>query len=353
MKLNWCDKLISALAGIILIAVGILCACEVFVPERLAFITVTLGLWESVALGALAAVLVLCGIYVFCFIFPHKPDGKFVSQSLEQGELLISTTAMEAMVRKCVNLHGDLNVTHLDLKDTRSGMIIRLCVDLVGGISIPLTADTLQRQIKQYVQECSGVSVREVIVYVSGTPLLIPGARNEFEVEMPCLPGAEGKHIDEEEKQPAHSKLFHIDNPKELYNLEQSADMAASSEAEAEKDETAQQDDAAVQNDEAIKGVSEPVSESETVTAPEEAETQAVEPDSVEASASDENAEAEKDSGEDYSEFERASDNETESGTINPDGSYDSNGITESESVEKTASDEGLEDGEEERPYEG
>ena len=347
MKMNWCDKLISALAGVILLAVGVLCASVVIVPDRVAFISVSLGLWESIALCALAVVLVLCGIYVFCFVFPHKPDGKFVSQSLEQGELLISMTAMEAMVRKCVDMHGDLSVTDLDLKDSRSGVVIRLCVDLASGVSIPLTADTLQRQIKQYVQECSGVSVKEVTVYVSGTPLLVSGVKNEFEVEVPCLPGTEEKHDDEDEKQPAHSKLFHIEDPQVLYNIDNThSDESSAANSESEQQASELSPDA--EQSEEAAAASEGASYSNSA-AEGEATGNAITPEAEAADTNTENAETETEA--EALESSESSEACSES-TAEEENSYNNTETTDSDNAAADAVNSAAAD-EEEKPYEG
>ena len=66
---------------------------------------------------------------------------------------------------------------------------------VAGGISIPLTVDTLQKQIKQYVTACSGIEVKAVKVLIesSGDEAQDPMFAIDAPVATPLLKEAETK----------------------------------------------------------------------------------------------------------------------------------------------------------------
>ena len=94
-------------------------------------------------------------------------------QHTEYGDLSISMTAMENMVKKCVDSHDDLKVASTRIHHAREGVIISLRIALANGVNIPITVSALQKQIKQYITSCSGVDVKEVRVMVETNNSLV------------------------------------------------------------------------------------------------------------------------------------------------------------------------------------
>ena len=98
-------------------------------------------------------------------------------QHTEYGDLSISMSAMENMVKKCVDPHEDLKVSGTRIHHARDGVIISLRIALANGVNIPITVSALQKQIKQYITSCSGVDVKEVRVMVeTNNSLTAPSA---------------------------------------------------------------------------------------------------------------------------------------------------------------------------------
>ena len=65
--------------------------------------------------------------------------------------------------------------------------MIRIRGTVAGGISIPLTVETLQQQIKQYVTACSGVEVKDIRVEIESSG---PDAKDApFKIEAPAARG--------------------------------------------------------------------------------------------------------------------------------------------------------------------
>ena len=81
----------------------------------------------------------------------------------------ISMNALESMVQKCVASHQELTVNATHIQHAREGIVVDIKITLPGGVNIPLTVNALQKQIKKYLEACSGVMVQEVRVFVDST----------------------------------------------------------------------------------------------------------------------------------------------------------------------------------------
>ena len=159
---------------------------------------------------------------------------KFVMQKTENGELSISLKAMESMVQKCLDPHKELAVQSVRLENQKGGLLIRIRGTVAGGVSIPLTVDALQQQIKQYVTACSGVEVRDIRVQIESSG---PDTKDSlYAIEAPtsrALPGG----MNAKEETPAEKQK---DEPPEMTReeLEQvMAEMPAPTPSESEETE--------------------------------------------------------------------------------------------------------------------
>ena len=172
MKIRILDRILVALAGLLVLAGCAALAAQLFfgkdVVGKAGQILQDNGLriWLILAL----VVLVLLGVYCFLILFRHRGrKEKFVMQKTENGELAISLKAMESMVQKCLDPHKELDVQSVRLENQKGGLLIRIRGTVAGGVSIPLTVDALQLQIKQYVTACSGVEVKDIKVRIESS----------------------------------------------------------------------------------------------------------------------------------------------------------------------------------------
>ncbi len=171
MKIRVLDRLLVALAGLVLLA---LCAgivaqvfCNVPVTELVsAWVSGT----ETTALiiyAAVALALLLVGLYCFFMLFRHKKGKRgFVTQQAEGGELSISLKAMEALTHQCVDSHPEMKLNAMRIEPEKDGVTVKVHITLASGVSIPLAVGALQKQIRTYLTSCSGVDVKEVCVQV-------------------------------------------------------------------------------------------------------------------------------------------------------------------------------------------
>ena len=213
MKIRILDRILVALAGLLVLAGCAALAAQLFFGKDVtgrvtAFLTDSNNrIWLIIAL----VLLLLLGCYCLMLLFRHRGrNDKFVMQKTENGELSISLKAMESMVQKCLDPHKEVSVQSVHLENQKGGLLIRIRGTVAGGVSIPLTVDALQQQIKQYVTACSGVEVRNIRIQIESSG---PEAQDSlFAIEAPTARALPGGSPAKEEKQPEIS----VEEPAEM-----------------------------------------------------------------------------------------------------------------------------------------
>ena len=174
MKLRVADRILVALAGLLLLACCAGIVAQMFFGVDLVAFAGKVFSSESLkiraALLAISVFLFILGLYCLFVLFRHRRrKDKFILQKNEDGELAISLKALENMVNKCLAQHREIHVESLQMENQKDGLLIHLRGNVAGGISIPLTVEALQRQIKQYVTACSGVEVKGIRVQIEAS----------------------------------------------------------------------------------------------------------------------------------------------------------------------------------------
>ena len=238
MKIRILDRILVAIAGLLVLAGCAALAAQLFFQKDIIGLATKILTTESYRIWLIAAlaVLVLLGLYCILILFRHRSrKDKFVRQKTENGELSISLKAMESMVQKCLDTHKELNVQSVRLENQKGGLLIRIRGTAAGGVSIPLTVDALQQQIKQYVTACSGVEVKDIRVQIESSG---PEAKESlYAIEAPtarALPGgAKEEKAKEQKDEPAEM------TPEEVEQV--LSEMPAPKPSDAENDDSASQ----------------------------------------------------------------------------------------------------------------
>ncbi len=170
MKRSWIDRLLTGLAGLVLLTLGIglfVYGIGIFPFQLdLSFFEGPITFWQHVLMVAVSLLLVLLGLLGVSKVFRSNKEKGFILQRTEYGDLNISMNAMENMVKKCVDMNDELKVSQTKITHTRDGVIVSIRILLENGVNIPMIVSALQRQTKQYITSCSGVDVKEVRVFV-------------------------------------------------------------------------------------------------------------------------------------------------------------------------------------------
>ena len=203
------------------------------------------------AMVGIAALFVLLFLLLFAMILPSrkKRSINYAIQRNENGMVRISLKALETLVNKCLNQHAELKVVTSSLYSDEESIRVDVHISLQSDISMPLAISALQKQIKKYLEACSGVMVQEVRVFVDSTipadekteasPYAIPTALLGLDADP--LPVGKPEKQDEPENQPENQT-----------EEQQDAEAECGAEPEADEPETKADDTAeeAAQEDE-------------------------------------------------------------------------------------------------------
>ncbi|MBQ8081858.1 MAG: alkaline shock response membrane anchor protein AmaP [Clostridia bacterium] len=181
---------------------------------------------RRVVLLALGAVLLLCSLFILSVPRRIRYNRKeFIVQESENGELRIAVQAVENLVKKCTDMHDEINVLEQRVTNHRDGVVVDLRVSLPNNISIPLAIESLQKQIRQYLTVSTGVSVKEVRVAVVNT-------ENSLVKESPYEVGETAERA--EEKKAPHERVFESEEPEPEPAPQAEAPQPEAEEAQAE-----------------------------------------------------------------------------------------------------------------------
>lgn len=130
-----------------------------------------MSLKAKIALMAAAVVLFIFAALLIGVILPSKKQrsSSYAVQRNENGMVRISLKAIESLVQKCLDQHAELKVVTSSLYSDEESIRVDVHVMLQSDISMPLAISALQKQIKKYLEACSGVMVQEVRIFVEGT----------------------------------------------------------------------------------------------------------------------------------------------------------------------------------------
>ncbi len=192
MKKNLFVRILAALGGLTLIGLSLCMLAETF-------FAVPVTAWAGRVLGdgsplvvltALLAAIVLCIFGVCCvMMLSGKRSGKrrgFVMQKGENGVIGVSIKSIEGLVNTCVKQHDMIASAQISVVEKRDGIIILLDIQEAAGVNIPLAVGALQKQIREYVNTCTGVDVHEVRVMVENTE--DAAVESPYAVQAPIVP---------------------------------------------------------------------------------------------------------------------------------------------------------------------
>lgn len=172
MKKSIFVRIITVLGGLALLALGVCALAEGFfgaaVMQALGgalaangFLAVLGKILTVLAILALGVCVVWCALPC-----PRPKDREYVMIKGEDGPIGVAVKAIEKKVLACVAKHGEIESAEVVVREVRDGIVILLNVDQVSGVSIPMSVGLLQKQVRQYVGECTGIDVAEVRVMV-------------------------------------------------------------------------------------------------------------------------------------------------------------------------------------------
>jgi len=248
MKLRWVDRFFAALLAVCILLTAAAFVAESFFGMQLSPYAVKLFSSQEtkwIIFRVLAIVLLLVcawGCVNLALRRGRKTDHEFVEQKTDGGELRVSVKAIEGLVRKSVARHDELELTDVKIWNGRDGLMVSLRCNTAADISIPLAMDAMQKQLKEYILESTGISVTEVLVDVEDAEAQLEGGTYRLNDAVSCTPSCartaesseQAAPAEETEEEPAEETV--TEQPEETESAEPEVEDAAEPETEVTDD---------------------------------------------------------------------------------------------------------------------
>lgn len=214
---------VLAAAGGVLLCLSSLCA----LAETFFHLPLTEKAGQLLNAGTPLAVLItlltallLCACGVCCLLMlsgrrAMRQRG-YVMQKGENGMIGVSVKSIEGLVQTCVRQHEMIAGADISVTTRHDGIVILLRVEEAAGVNIPLAIGALQKQIKQYVNTCTGLDVHEVRVMVENTEETV--AESPYSVENVMAAAAA---VVEQPAEPVHEVPVAVPAPAEEQTAEE------------------------------------------------------------------------------------------------------------------------------------
>lgn len=176
MKIRWFDRALMFLAGLILMALGVcsvLFAANVIAFPGLSMDKLFADPWQWTPVFILVgALLILIGVRIaFRSLWRQKivRSRYYAVQSEDMGGVRISMQAIDHLIHKCLHSWPEILSTQVSISGQQDAVVIGLRATLRSDVRIPELITDVRSEIKEYVEDCSGVKVERVEVVIEAT----------------------------------------------------------------------------------------------------------------------------------------------------------------------------------------
>ena len=163
----------NTVARILLVFIGLLLigsalSLLVINYNLIAGLPLTLPAWagETVMLTVSAVLLLVALILLSLGLRSSRRVGTAPLKGSEVGKVLISINALENMVLRVLQQIQGIKDAGRQVITTKDGLVIRVRIRVMPDVSLPGLVTELQTKIKEYIEEVTGITVREVKIIV-------------------------------------------------------------------------------------------------------------------------------------------------------------------------------------------
>ena len=131
------------------------------------------NLWITISACAFFLIFAVFGLR---FLFLRKPyeSPTLLLKTTEHGAIVIALSALDSMVLRAARKISGLRDVQTRVVGIENTLSVRLKVSLMPDVSVPEATTELQSAIKAYVEETSGILVRDIQVFVDSVQQAAP-----------------------------------------------------------------------------------------------------------------------------------------------------------------------------------
>lgn len=123
--------------------------------------------WQFFLTATLIAILFLIVSIrlLFSGAKPKAPMNTLIKHT-DMGMIIISVNALDSMVEKAVRSFTEVKDVKINISPEADGIKIQLKILIMPDIVLPDLTINLQQKVKEYIEDYSGVIVKEVFIYI-------------------------------------------------------------------------------------------------------------------------------------------------------------------------------------------
>ena len=164
MKIKTADRVLLIL--FMILSVGLLCIALNIVPLSY-FEDLFSGLQYTWPVLVLSLVLLAASLRLLFAGFSRKQPVSTVLKTTDLGMIRVSVITLDTLTQKAVRSFQEVReVRSAVFPEPDGGVRIRLKVTILPDVPMPELTQNIQGKVKEYVEELSGIAVKEVQVYI-------------------------------------------------------------------------------------------------------------------------------------------------------------------------------------------
>ncbi|HZK33848.1 MAG TPA: alkaline shock response membrane anchor protein AmaP, partial [Bacillota bacterium] len=102
---------------------------------------------------------------LFSGLIGSKPASSLLKET-DFGAIRVSVSTLDGLAQKAVRSFDDIKEVRTNILTEDDGIKVRLKVNIMPDVKMPELTQSIQTKVKSYIEEYSGILVKEVHVYI-------------------------------------------------------------------------------------------------------------------------------------------------------------------------------------------
>ncbi len=160
------DRVVLGIVAVWLLLSAVVLALTAWGNPILASFFLSLGK-TPIDASIVTLILVLLGIYVVFLFSKTEVDNRSIVHSSDLGDIRISLHSIQGLILKTTNQIQGIQDVQVQLTEGEP-LGVRIDVNLLPDHHIPQLMETVQSQIRDYLQDTVGITVPKIEIFVKG-----------------------------------------------------------------------------------------------------------------------------------------------------------------------------------------
>ncbi len=176
MKISFLERLLLAVTGILGAFFAVALGAIAYFGDKFKLsvgnyaLSLKAGPWPVAAIGLIALIVLIWALKLLALSLKREPRqdrGSVSVQHTENGSVRISVAAMDTLVKQAIAHDEGVVDIKTAIVNHEDSISVNIDMTLASDVHIPNVTMMMQRAIKNFIEEFSGIAVHEVTIMVS------------------------------------------------------------------------------------------------------------------------------------------------------------------------------------------